>query len=151
MASPLPEEQGDDEDRDYSSDRAAQRSALAEEAARRDGFSDGFRAGCQIDAVILCYQYAGAIGIKPHGLTLRELWVMYHGRQKMMRSMVLAQSNLVAIAFTGSASRQALMEFIDTGRLDADSATDPSVENLPYDADAWKQAVRDLKLGTIKG
>lgn len=48
-----------------------------------------------MDAVEACYAFAGIVGIRPHGLTLCQLWKMANGKLKAMRYHQLGQASMV--------------------------------------------------------
>jgi hypothetical protein len=57
------------------------------------------------------YEFAGMIGIRPHGLTLRQLWRMANGRSKQKRVEAL---QLIMLAFNDGLDAS---KFIETGQL----------------------------------
>jgi len=57
------------------------------------------------------YEFAGMIGIPPHGLTLRQLWRMANGRAKQKR---IESLQLIMLAFNDSLDAS---KFIETGQL----------------------------------
>jgi hypothetical protein len=57
------------------------------------------------------YEFAGMIGIRPHGLTLRQLWRMANGRAKQKR---IESLQLIMLAFNDSLDAS---KFIQTGQL----------------------------------
>lgn len=61
-----------------------------------------------MDGVDACYEYAGIVGVKPHGLTLRQLWRMASGAMKQRR---LDALHIVCLAFNNSLDTQKFLEY----------------------------------------
>jgi hypothetical protein len=61
-----------------------------------------------MDGIDAAYEFAGVVGIKPHGLTLRQLWRMASGAMKQRR---LEALHIVCLAFNGSLDTQKFLEF----------------------------------------
>lgn len=62
-----------------------------------------------MDGVEAAYEFAGIVGIRPHGLTLRQLWRMAAGKQKQDR---WNSFHLICLAFNDSLDTQ---RFLETG------------------------------------
>jgi hypothetical protein len=62
-----------------------------------------------MDGIDAAYEYAGIVGIRPHGMTLRQLWRMACGAMKQKR---LESLQLVCLAFNDSVDTQ---KFLDCG------------------------------------
>lgn len=60
-----------------------------------------------LDGVEAAYEFAGMIGIRPHGLTLRQLWRMANGRAKQNR---LESLQLVCLAFNEGLDAKRFLE-----------------------------------------
>ena len=48
-----------------------------------------------MDGVEACYHFAGIVGIRPHGMTLRQLWRMACGKQRQRRSELIEAADLM--------------------------------------------------------
>jgi hypothetical protein len=84
-----------------------------------------------MDGVEAAYQFAGVLGIRPHGLTLRQLWRMVNGLQKQRR---LETVHLVCLAF----NKVNVSQFLATGALEESPVGKPVV--LRPDLEAQAQA-----------
>jgi hypothetical protein len=61
-----------------------------------------------MDGVDAAYEFAGIIGIRPHGLTLRQLWRMACGATRQRR---LDALHIVCLAFNGSLDTEKFLQF----------------------------------------
>jgi hypothetical protein len=64
-----------------------------------------------LDGVDAAYEFAGTIGIRPHGLTLRQLWRMANGKAKQSR---LESLHLICLAFNDQVD---VPRFLRTGAM----------------------------------
>lgn len=64
-----------------------------------------------LDGVDAAYEYSGVIGVKPHGLTLRQLWRMANGRARQQR---LNSLHMVCLAFNDQVD---VPKFLRTGAM----------------------------------
>lgn len=74
-----------------------------------------------LDGVEACYHFAGVIGVRPHGLTLRQLWRMASGRIRQNRFEMFELSSLV-----WGLSDIDLLQYLYFGRLEETGAGGPS-------------------------
>jgi hypothetical protein len=61
-----------------------------------------------MDGIDAAYEYAGIVGIKPHGMTLRQLWRMACGAMKQKR---IESLQLICLAFNDSMDTQKFLDF----------------------------------------
>lgn len=64
-----------------------------------------------IDGVDAAYELAGIIGIRPHGLTLRQLWKMANGKMRQTR---IESMQLICLAFNNTIDTA---KFLETGSM----------------------------------
>lgn len=60
-----------------------------------------------MDGIEAAYEYAGIVGIRPHGLTLRQLWRMATGAMKQKR---VESLQLICLAFNDSVDTEKFLE-----------------------------------------
>lgn len=73
------------------------------------------------------------------------MFAAFTGAMQQRRALLLAHSQLVAVAFFGGATAEQLQEFVRCGELDLSKRVGP--DDMPYDKEALKQAVRNAKGG----
>jgi hypothetical protein len=61
-----------------------------------------------MDGVEAAYEFAGVVGIRPHGLTLKQLWRMACGATKQRR---LDALHIVFLAFNNSLDTEKFLKF----------------------------------------
>jgi hypothetical protein len=84
-----------------------------------------------LDGIEASYEFAGIMGLRPEGLTLRQLWRMANGRAKQIRTEAL---QMVCLAFNESLD---IPRFLATGQI-AESVVGKPIE-LP---EALEEQVR---------
>lgn len=89
-----------------------------------------------MDGIDASYEYAGIVGIQPHGLTLRQLWRMACGAMKQRR---LDALQLVCLAFNDGMD---VRKFLLTGQLTESNVGKPLVLSPEMEAKVQEEIDR---------
>jgi hypothetical protein len=64
-----------------------------------------------MDGIEAAYEFAGIVGIRPHGMTLRQLWRMACGKMRQTR---IESLQLICLAFNKELDTH---RFLETGQM----------------------------------
>lgn len=64
-----------------------------------------------MDGIEAAYEFAGIVGIRPHGMTLRQLWRMACGKMRQAR---IESLQLICLAFNKELDTH---KFLETGQM----------------------------------
>ena len=84
------------------------------------------------------YEFAGIIGIRPHGMTLRQLWRMANGRAKQTR---LESLQLICLAFNDGLDTK---RFLETGAV-TESCVGKPIELTPEEEAAVQAEIEKIR------
>ena len=97
--------------------------------------------GC--DPAELCWRLAGFIGINPRGLTLRQLWLMAHGRLEQCRRLLWSHRHAIATLFDGDEAKSFDVKVFAQYGMPGSGAAEPRISGVD---DKVSKFLRDGKV-----